>query len=86
LKSQGITDYSRVNIQTLDEGSILSRSTNTIISKNGYHVGIEYKGLVYDNLRAGVNQSIWAKDFIVTSTPKIYLGPRQLTSVLFGGG
>ena len=88
MKQKGLTegvDYHRVNVQSVDKGYIDSIRYGGHISENGYHVGIEYKGLIYDNLQAGVSRQNWLNDFIATSQCRVYRGQKILNiSQLFG--
>ncbi len=45
--------------------NVWSESLGRVISYNGYHTGIVYKGIVYDNLfKTGLAYSSWVDDFI----------------------
>ena len=45
-------------------GYVYSNSCSAIISENGFHVGIEYEGIVYCNVHPeGMVESLWISDF-----------------------
>lgn len=42
------------------------------ISENGYHVGVEYNGKIYDNIyKNGIDIDAWIQDLIHTIGTKI---------------
>lgn len=53
-------------------GYILSESKNKVISENGIHVGILYKGRVYDNVPPfGLTKQQWINDYSGTGIKKV---------------
>ena len=69
LKAGG-TGY-LVEIHT-DTPYIWSDNFNMAVSKNGYHVGVEYDGKIYDNIyKNGIDIDMWMQDLIHTVESKM---------------
>ena len=68
LKSKGLHG-ARVEVRSASDYIISDTfGAKTAISQNGYHVGIKYKGLVFDNIhKTGIKYSLWKADFFSAS-------------------
>lgn len=56
-----------------NHNNVWSESLGRVISYNGYHTGVVYKGMVYDNLfKTGLEYNKWVGDFIGFGTVKIF--------------
>ena len=67
LKKKGVK-YKRVEIKFSGEGkynNIWSEAHGMTISMNGYHTGIMYNGMIYDNLfKTGIGYNDWVNNFL----------------------